>query len=192
MLNKKEKILAAARAVIAKKGFDKSTIKEIAESAGVAQGTPYLYFKNKEALFLELLLSFEKELDRIIDEAIRIKGDFWKKIEYIVKNNAGYLSKNSAILQIMKKELPDPVGIGKKGKSVLANLHEERMKRMFTIFDSIRGGTVLNSAFTDNEVKRLCMMLVFGMIKRMEMGYVQDPDEVSAFIVKCLKEALIR
>ena len=38
MKNKADKILSAAKKIIAKKGFYNATIKEIAQKAGVAQG----------------------------------------------------------------------------------------------------------------------------------------------------------
>lgn len=52
---KREQILQAARSVFAEKGFHRATIKEIATRAGVADGTVYNYFENKNALLLGLL-----------------------------------------------------------------------------------------------------------------------------------------
>ncbi len=52
---KREQILQAARSVFAEKGFHRATIKEIAARAGVADGTVYNYFANKNALLLGLL-----------------------------------------------------------------------------------------------------------------------------------------
>jgi AcrR family transcriptional regulator len=43
-------LLAAARFVFAKKGYEDATVGEIVGRAGVAQGTFYLYFPGKEAL----------------------------------------------------------------------------------------------------------------------------------------------
>ena len=48
-------ILRAATAVILRQGYDKTTMSDIAEEAGVSRGTVYLYFKGKEELFEALL-----------------------------------------------------------------------------------------------------------------------------------------
>lgn len=48
---KREAILAAAKEVFAEHGFAGATIDEIAAKAGVAKGTPYLYFPTKADLF---------------------------------------------------------------------------------------------------------------------------------------------
>ena len=47
---KREFILDAATEVIAENGYERTTIKQIARRAGIADGTVYNYFKNKEAI----------------------------------------------------------------------------------------------------------------------------------------------
>lgn len=49
-LIRRNQILDAAAKVFALKGFHPTTIKDIAKEAGLADGTIYLYFKNKPAL----------------------------------------------------------------------------------------------------------------------------------------------
>lgn len=52
---RQEQMLRAAAAVIIRQGYDKTTMSDIAEEAGVSRGTIYLYFKDKEELFEALL-----------------------------------------------------------------------------------------------------------------------------------------
>lgn len=49
------KLLAAAEAVFAERGFDEASIVQITGRAGVAMGTFYLYFPSKTAVFAELV-----------------------------------------------------------------------------------------------------------------------------------------
>lgn len=58
-------ILNAAKLVFAREGFYNSKVSEIAREAHVADGTIYLYFKNKDDILISL---FEEELTRIIKE----------------------------------------------------------------------------------------------------------------------------
>jgi len=51
-----QEIQAAARKVFFKKGYQRSTIAEIANLAGIRQGTVYLHFKNKEDLYISLMI----------------------------------------------------------------------------------------------------------------------------------------
>ena len=55
---KRSAILQAAQAVFTEKGFHRATIKDIASKAGVADGTVYNHFADKNALILALLGKF--------------------------------------------------------------------------------------------------------------------------------------
>src|SRR5215472_9073127 len=52
---RRAQILAAASRVFARKGFHRTTVREIAQEAGIADGTIYLYFASKHELLLALL-----------------------------------------------------------------------------------------------------------------------------------------
>jgi AcrR family transcriptional regulator len=51
---RREQILEAAVKVFARRGFGNATVAEIAEEAGVAPGTIYIYFEDKEDLFMSI------------------------------------------------------------------------------------------------------------------------------------------
>lgn len=53
----KDKILAAAKAVIMQKGIDGATVREIAKEAGLTTGAIYHHYKNKEAILYDVLNS---------------------------------------------------------------------------------------------------------------------------------------
>ena len=50
-----EKILQAAFTVLSKQGYENTSVKEIAEEAGVAQGLVHYHFKSKQLLVLAVL-----------------------------------------------------------------------------------------------------------------------------------------
>ncbi|HDR6312674.1 TPA: TetR/AcrR family transcriptional regulator [Bacillus cereus] len=56
----KERLLEAAKVIIAENGMEKLTLKAVAESAQVTQGTVYYHFKTKDQLLLEVTESFCK------------------------------------------------------------------------------------------------------------------------------------
>jgi len=70
--NKYHQILEAAVRIFARQGFHQSTIAQIAKEAGVADGTIYLYFKNKDDILVQFFShrtkqvfeSFREEVDR--------------------------------------------------------------------------------------------------------------------------------
>jgi TetR/AcrR family fatty acid metabolism transcriptional regulator len=60
--DKRDRILDAAERIFAEHGFFASRVAEIAREAGVADGTIYLYFKNKDDLLISL---FESRMERV-------------------------------------------------------------------------------------------------------------------------------
>src|SRR5690606_34681651 len=98
MTSKKEKkyeiILDAALKVIAENGFHGSQVSKIAKEAGVADGTIYLYFKNKEDILISL---FQKNLGQLIDmfnESIKSSSSAEAAIRSICSIHFSELEKN--------------------------------------------------------------------------------------------------
>lgn len=65
-LEKRGRIIAAARALFTHKGFEATTSLEIAEAAGVAAGTVFTYAKTKDDL---LILVFHDEMMGLVERA---------------------------------------------------------------------------------------------------------------------------
>jgi len=61
---RREQILDAAARVFAEKGFHKTTIRDIAREASIADGTIYIYFENKAALLLGILDLMQESVKR--------------------------------------------------------------------------------------------------------------------------------
>jgi AcrR family transcriptional regulator len=63
---KRGRIIAAARALFAHKGFAATTTQQIADAAGVGAGTLFLYAKTKDDL---LILVFRQEMIELVERA---------------------------------------------------------------------------------------------------------------------------
>ncbi len=59
---RQEAVLRAAVEVFAKRGFQGATVEEIARRAGVAKGTPYLYFSDKADMFYAVFEQWSSEI----------------------------------------------------------------------------------------------------------------------------------
>jgi AcrR family transcriptional regulator len=65
----RQKLLDAAEAVFGEMGYERASIVEITRSAGVAQGTFYVYFPSKKAVFVELVWELNRKLRRSLRTA---------------------------------------------------------------------------------------------------------------------------
>ena len=71
-MSKKAEILLTATHLLAVKGYKDASMAELAKSTGVAQGTIFYHYKNKEELFLAILKAFQED---IVEEFSRYRRE---------------------------------------------------------------------------------------------------------------------
>jgi len=71
----RRRLLNAAEEVFGTKGFERASIVDVTRGAGVAQGTFYVYFPDKQAIFTELVTELGHDLRRHIAEAVEGQSD---------------------------------------------------------------------------------------------------------------------
>lgn len=97
--DKREQILLSAEKIFSEKGFSKATIQNIAETASVAEGSIYDYFKNKE----DLLFSISEA--RLTDHINRLSGTFHiktpdHKLRVFIRNHFMLYMENQDYLKV--------------------------------------------------------------------------------------------
>jgi AcrR family transcriptional regulator len=71
----RQALLDAAESVFDEYSFDRASVSQITRRAGVAQGTFYLYFRDKQAVFVELVETLSHGLRSAIAEAVSGAAD---------------------------------------------------------------------------------------------------------------------
>lgn len=102
---KYQRILDAALEVFATKGFFEAKITEIAKLAGVADGTIYLYFKNKDDLLISLFESKLEYVNTRLRAALADIPDVPGKLEHIIRNHLGLALEHPTLTRFMTIEL---------------------------------------------------------------------------------------
>jgi len=102
---KRARILDAAIFVFAEKGFHVARISDIADRAGVADGTIYLYFKHKEDILLSI---FEEKMDTLmaeLGEALQGVSDPRDRVRAFARHHVYQLRKHPELAQVFQVEL---------------------------------------------------------------------------------------
>src|SRR3989442_1605138 len=76
----RERILDAALKLFRERGFDQTTMRDIAAAAGVATGAAYYYFRSKEELVMAFYVRTAEEARDIIPAQIAKSRDLRKRI----------------------------------------------------------------------------------------------------------------
>lgn len=103
--DKRERILDAAVKVFAKEGFYNAKVSEIAELAGVADGTIYLYFKSKDDLLIQL---FEDRVERINEKvraALASTDKATTRLELLIGLYFDFIADDRALAEVITVEL---------------------------------------------------------------------------------------
>jgi TetR/AcrR family fatty acid metabolism transcriptional regulator len=103
--DKYQRILNAAVEVIAEKGYFNSPISAIAARAGVADGTVYLYFKNKDDV---LRTAIDQNVDRFharVLERFNQVTDPRAQLEFIAETHLESNAENRAMAIVMQTEV---------------------------------------------------------------------------------------
>jgi TetR/AcrR family fatty acid metabolism transcriptional regulator len=102
---KRERILDAAVRVFAAEGFYNAKVAQIAQLAGVADGTIYLYFKSKDDLLISL---FEDRMERInanLREALVASPSAVERLRSVVRLHLELVEQNRPMAEVICVEL---------------------------------------------------------------------------------------
>ena len=108
--NKKDKsdkygrILEAAIKVFAQQGFFHSTISQVAKEAGVADGTIYLYFKNKDDIFRKLFTYKTEQIISRFRKEVEKAGNAKDKLRTLIQCHLEEFQKDPNIAVLYQAE----------------------------------------------------------------------------------------
>jgi AcrR family transcriptional regulator len=95
-----QSIQEAAMRVIARKGMAAATMQEIADEAGIAKGTIYLYFQDRDDLVEK---TFERAITQLIeraDAALASGSTFEEKLRRLVESKVQFFRENREFFRL--------------------------------------------------------------------------------------------
>lgn len=104
-IKKRKRILEAATTAIAKKGYHGTKIADVAKLAGVADGTIYLYFKNKDEILLTILSEALGDLNKKLACQLEELNSAADKIKKIIEHHFEFIAQNDSLAQVFQIEL---------------------------------------------------------------------------------------
>jgi TetR/AcrR family fatty acid metabolism transcriptional regulator len=102
---KRDRILRAAVKIFSRNGFFNSKVSEIARAAEVADGTIYLYFRNKDDLLISL---FEEKMGEVVADVrrrIAVGGNAIDRLRIFIENHMDLLERESGLVEVLQVEL---------------------------------------------------------------------------------------
>lgn len=103
---KQEKIVAAAVREFARHGYKKASINTIVREAGIAKGSLYQYFRNKEVLFVFIFERFTLLVKKAVKEQeTEHEDDFFSQVGRVLLAGIGFIDRHPDYFQIYLRVL---------------------------------------------------------------------------------------
>jgi AcrR family transcriptional regulator len=99
------KILDTAHALFIKHGYTATSMRQIAEEAGIGKATIYHHFPDKQALVMELLKSTMGRMEEAL-QLVKAEKEPRDRIRVAVSVSVQYLLESTDIMQIVRREVP--------------------------------------------------------------------------------------
>jgi AcrR family transcriptional regulator len=98
-------IMVTARAVFSEKGYNDAMIAEIAERAGVVEGTIYRYFSGKRELLIKVVEDWYEEMLSDYDrQLLGIRGT-WNRLRFMIWRHLSVIHNEPAMCRLTFNEL---------------------------------------------------------------------------------------
>lgn len=106
---RRREILRAAGSVLVSRGYHNVHLDDVAAAAGLSKGTLYLYFKDKESLFAEVL---EDVIDRLEERLAGLSSDGGARevLERMAAEMLDFVDEHQDFLVQFSREKPDLCG----------------------------------------------------------------------------------
>jgi AcrR family transcriptional regulator len=127
-LAKRERILRAAIKIFSQKGFFSSKVSDIATQAGVADGTIYLYFKNKDDLLISLFEEKMAEVVADVRERVDAGDGALSRLKIFIENHMNLLVREAGLIEVLQVELRQRAVFGALDEMALAYVLSRKRK----------------------------------------------------------------
>jgi len=184
--DKRERILQAAVVEMAQHGYHGTTVSRIARRAGVADGTIYLYFQNKEEILVSV---FEQVMDRFLSQGLlelEPGTDAVTRLREIVRLHLEQLGEDHDLAVILQVEL-------RHSRRFLDLFSRTRLHDYLVILAGVVEQGQREGAFWSELDPMLTAKLIFGVLDQTATDWVLSrrnvrlssrADEVTAFILR--------
>jgi TetR/AcrR family fatty acid metabolism transcriptional regulator len=170
--NKDKRIIEAAIQIFAENGYHKAKISEIAKRAGVATGSVYVYFKNKQAILLKIFENIWKplfvELKKVADNK---EFSHEEKLDFLIDLVFDFFIENPSMAIVFVNEQHYLL---RTQKEAFTNYYIRFMEQGELI---LRRG-IKEKVFNDLDIK-IFRYFILGGLRNLLSIWAENPSEVS-------------
>jgi TetR/AcrR family fatty acid metabolism transcriptional regulator len=169
----------AAMAIIARKGVAEATMQEIADEAGVAKGTLYVYFRDRDELLAKTAARAYDKLVADLETAMNADGSLAERLTRMVLRQLAFFDEHRALFSAY-------IALGAGMKKQKESSYQRYLQQVESLFAEAQQRGELRDVEA-HEVAAVYADLVRGVIvRRIEEKSKSPREQQAAFIVSLL------
>jgi TetR/AcrR family fatty acid metabolism transcriptional regulator len=175
--DKRRRIIDAAVSVFAERGFYNAKVSEIAKAAQVADGTIYLYFKNKEDILIQVFIDAMDEILRRQESALAAleaanKADPGSRLREFIRVHFESVAESRAMAEVITVEL-------RQSSKFMRNTDMKPFGRYLGIIKRIVEDGVRTGVFASHRDPRVVARAIFGAVDELALEWAMDERHTS-------------
>lgn len=163
-------IMLAAKSVFTEKGYSDALISDIAEKAGVVEGSIYRFFTNKRELLVRVVENWYEEL--LAEEGPQfaaVRGT-WNRIRFVIHQHLTTIKREPALSRLVFQELrPAP----EYRKTRLFQLNQAYTHRVIDVVDE----AVAAGEFRHDVSPYLVRDMIYGCIEHRTWSFLRNEGD---------------
>lgn len=162
---KYQKIIDAAIKVFSKKGFFNSKVSDVATEANIADGTIYLYFKNKDNLLISI---FEHSMDYFFQHATSKLKELTcpkEKLKQFIFLHLSLVQKNQNLAVVLQVEL-------RSSHKFMTEYKAEKFFQYLDIIEKIIIEGQEKNLFKKTIHPQIAKRIIFGSIDELALEWI--------------------
>ena len=191
--DKKPQIIEAAIKVFANKGFYNSKVADVAREAGIADGTIYNYFKNKDDLLISL---FELKVEELLDtfkNALKAFKTAREKLNEFIRLYFELMEEQQDLAEVLQVEL-------RQSSKFIKDYHPQKFFDFLNIIGDIIKEGQQSGEFDTSLPVNTTKLAIFGSIDELARQWIlsfehkfdlkQTANRVASIFIKGMSPAI--
>ncbi|MDB5396158.1 MAG: TetR/AcrR family transcriptional regulator [Rhodospirillales bacterium] len=183
-------IMLTARAVFREKGYNDAVIAEIAERAGVVEGTIYRYFAGKRDLLIKVVEHWYEEMLTDYDRQLEGIRGTWNRLRFMIWRHLTVIHDDPAMCRLIFNELRS--GPEYRETAVFELNREYTNRTLAIVQDAMDSGE-----FRTGIPLRIVRDMIYGGVEHHIWAFLRgegnfSPDESADAITDIIHRGLVR
>jgi AcrR family transcriptional regulator len=119
--DKRDEIIRAAMELLTEQGFHGAPMAQIAERAGVAAGTIYRYFENRDVLIMEIYTELEKKILPYTENGYDSDAPFRVRFVHLTSSLLRYFIDHPLVFRYVEQFHNSPYGTAHRRETILGD-----------------------------------------------------------------------